>query len=310
MKEILRFLAKIVDWIRVISSFLAFVYAISWFFLIFRFPFVNAISVFFEPIARIVRGFISHQITFEGQQYDSTYIITSLIFVAIFYGATKFREFLLEKVEDAIFNENIRRARMDTRTNARISKEFKEYITKVNYFIICLNLNLKYAISETLVSKKYNLQELKNENYKEIVETMSQTSSASVEIKDDKVIIISPNYANFEKIFNAFLDITGIISFENQKKDIATDIYFVLDGSEQPAFTKEKQNLLKKVLSFGYKNKAITTTVFAKRYEQEKNNAFVANTMGKIRFFEDRFEGQLDQGYSDFELFTLKRKRG
>lgn len=309
MKEILKILVKVVDLVRVLSSFLSFVFAISWFFQILSLPFVNAISYFFEPIAKIVRGIIFHQITFDGKQFDSTYVITAVIFGLIFYAATRLQRYLLIKIEDEIFKENMRRARQEVKTNTKISKEFKKQMSKINYFIICVNLSLKYTISETLVENRTDLNEVRDANYKDIMDTMNVAPATTVEIKGDKVAIMCPHFYNFESIFDKFLDATDKVSAANKKKDIATDIYFVVDAAETNHFTTEKQTFLSKVLSFGYKNKAVTTTAFAKRYEQEKNNAFVLNTMGKIRFFEDKIEGQLEQRFTDFELFTLKRKR-
>ncbi len=309
MKSVLQILVKIIDWTRAICSFLAFAYGFIWLLSIFgvRFAGLNAL---FDPCANLVKRVIDHKIVFEDQTYESAYIITALIFVGIFFVVTKLHKQMLEGIDSAIFAENLRRARSDLHTNDKIKKDVKSHILKIGHYIICLNLNLKYIITESLLTKKFDLVKLRQENYEKIAEEMKQISNLDVDIRDDKIFIIGHNYANFEQVFNAFLDITSAVSQQNRGKEIVTEIYFVIDGSESDHIGLEKREFLKKILSFGYKNKAVTTVAFAKRYEQEKNNAFILNTMGAIRFFEDKINGQTDQGYSDFELFTLKRKRG
>ena len=307
MKEVLQFLDKIVDWFRAVFAFFAFAYGLLWFFYLFNAPFYPSLSIFFEPAAASVRTIFSHKFVFEGQSYDAAYMATAAIFIGLFWGATKAHKYLQLKIEDQIFAENLRRARSDVRTNVKISKEFREHISKVNHYIICLNLNLKYSVEESLLGgEKIDLTTLKEKNYKDILENMSDIQNVKAEINEDKVLIVGSNYTGFERVFNLFLDITSVISQENHDKDVITEIFFVIDGTEQAEITKDKMSFLKKVLSFGYKNKAVASISFAKRYEQEKNISFTLNTMGKIRFF----EGGLEHGnYNDFELFTMKRKR-
>ncbi len=306
MKEVLQFLSKIVDWLRAVCAFFACVYGVLWFFYFFKSPFYTAISVFFNPVADYVRTIINHQFTFDGQKYDATYMVTAVIFIGLFWCATKVYKYLQLKIEDAVFAENLRRARSDIRTNVKISKEFREHISKINHYVICLNLNLKYGVEENLLGgERADLTTLKNKNYQDILENMGDIQNTKVQIHEDKILIIGTNYTGFERVFNLFLDITSVISQENHEKDILTEIFFVIDGIEEGNIDKEKMAFLKKVLSFGYKNKAVASIAFAKRYEQEKNTSFVLSTMGKIRFF----EGGLEHSYNDFELFTIKRKR-
>lgn len=306
MKEILQLLAKIVDLLRATCAFFAFAYGLLWFLYFFNVAFYPQLSLLFEPFASYIRSIYHHQFLFDGEKYDGTYMVTAAVFVILYWGTTKVHRYLQLKIEDAVFAENLRRARNDVRTNVKISKEFREHITKITHYIICLNLNLKYGVEENLLGgEKVDLVKLKNKNYQDIYENLHDMQGVRVEIQDDKIAIIGSNYAGFERVFNMFLETTGVVSQENHEKDVLTEIFFVLDGSEENVLTKEKMAFFKKVLSFGYKNKAVASITFAKRYEQEKNTSFVLHTMGKIRFF----EGGLEHNFNDFELFTMKRKR-
>jgi|GEM_PF-5346903 len=306
MKEILQLLAKIVDWLRATCAFFASAYALLWFLYFYKAPFYSAISVFFDPVALSVKNVINYQFTFDDQKYDATYMVVASIFVGLFWCGTKIYKYIQLKIEDAVFAENLRRARSDVRTNVKISKEFREHISKINHYIICLNFNLKYGVEENLLGgEKVDLTKLKNKNYQEILENIGDMQGVNVEIHEDKIAIIGMNYTGFDRVFNLFLDMLGVISQENHEKDVLTEIFFVIDGVEEDSITKERMAFLKKVLSFGYKNKAVASITFAKRYEQEKNTGFILNTMGKIRFF----EGGLENSYNDFELFTMKRRR-
>lgn len=310
MKAFYKNIARAADITRAVSSVLAFIFAISWFFQLVNMPIMNAILYFFEPVAKLIREFIFfHTMTFGDKTFDNTYLIAALLCVGLILICTKLNTYALTQVENVIFKENIKRASADRKVNVELKKEYKKQMSTINYFVICLRLGLKYSINESLLEDKANLGQLKNANYTDIMETMSRGSATSVDVYDDKIAIVCPGYNNFEKVFGRFLEATNEISNQNKRRDVTTDIFFVVDASESARFTDEKNAFLTKILSFGYKNKAVSTTAFASRYQQEPNMAYTLNTMGKIRFFEDQNTEGPNHNYTDFELFTLRKKR-
>lgn len=310
MKEFLKILYKILDVAKVAVSAISLVYAFFWFAYIFGFKFVDYLTGILAPIADFTRTIVVHEIKFEDKAFDSTYMIVAIVFAGIFFLITKLNIFISGRIETEVFKENIRKAHRDAKTNLKVARVFKEHISKTNYFLIYLDVRLKYAINEALIDNKSDLKELKAANYAQIIKTMSVMPNIKTLVHNDRLEVVCANYSNFEKVFTQFLESLNIINAENMKKETLTEIYFVIDGCENDTIVDKKRGYLKRILSFGYKDKAITTTLFAKRYEQEPEQNYVLCTMGKIRFFEDSAnKGKPAGGFLDFELFTLKRRR-
>ena len=63
-------------------------------------------------------------------------------------------------------------------------------------------------------------------------------------------------------------------------------------------------DVLEKISTFGYVNKAVATSSFNVRYKLNGKNKYVLETMGISRFFEQNPDSV--QKSIDFELFCLK----
>ena len=309
MKQFFEILYKALDTLKVLASFLSIVYSVFYFLQLLGVQLAHIFSGFLDPIANLTHGIIKHEFIIGGKEYDSAYVIAALMFVGIFFVLSKVNVFVAECIENAAFQENIRRAKRDAKENVKIARVFKERISKVDHFVIYLSVSLKYAINEALIGNKVDLSVQKNNNYVRIIENMSSRHNIRTEIIDGCLGIICEGFENFDVVFKAFLENLNIISSENTSCDLRTEISFIIDGMEGSLFTDSKRTYLKKILSFGYKNKAITTTMFAKRYEQERIQDFTLSTMGKIRFFDEMNITGSGGEHTDFELFTLKRRR-
>lgn len=293
---------------KVLCSFVAVFYVLYWFICLVNIPFLEYIQTIFSPPVNIVKMFIRVEIPYNGTLIDMIPLLVSLIFTSFHFVFQYFSNVIEEKEEKHKLNVIAEKKLEEKLMNENLKKIFEDKTMEYTNFAILLSLDFKASIDPNISGIKDDLKELTKKSYIQIVNAMRQKYANCKAITPGKLFIVYNNFALFDDFFSDLLKEVKKISEVNIQNNIKTDFMVAIDAVKESDRMSGVLDLLEKVATFNYINKAVATLSFNIRYKLNSNESkYILESMGISRFFEKNSDNI--QTSVDFELFSLKTSK-
>lgn len=293
--------------IRVLCTLIAIFYVMYWFLHTIQFPFIQYAGIIFNPLVDILKNFISWTIDYKNFEIDMLPIIVAAGFQVAYFILQGPLD-IIEKVEKKHKLNVIAEKKLEEKLmNENLKEVFVNKTLEYNAFAILLTLNLKTEVDTNLLSPEGNidLKETAKKEYAKIVNIMREKYITCKVITPGKLFIIYDNFALFDDFLTDILSEIKKFSTQNSQNGIITEFSLVIDAFREGEKVSKILDIMEKILTFNYTNKALGTMSFNIRYRlNNQKNKYLLETIGISRFFEKPVDGV--QNYTDFELFNLK----
>lgn len=295
----------IISTARVLCTTAAVFYVIYWFLVVIHFPFIKYIGIVFNPLSDLFRMAFDWTIEYNKVGIDMMPIVSAAFLQLMHVVLTPFLG-MIERMDKQHRLSVIAEKKLEEKLmNENLKEIFTNKTLEYNQFAILLTLNLTTGVDINLYSKTPELEKLKADEYVKIVNTMRQKFATCKAITPNKLFIIYDNFALFDDFLSAIVSEVKTFSNLNAENGIQTEFLLGIDALKEGTKVVDTLDMLEKIMTFGYSNKAIATTPFNIRYKL--NNAeckYILTSIGISRFFEKLPDGT--QKGTDFELFSLK----
>jgi len=254
---------------------------------------------------------IPHTMEFSGRQIDMSYCYVVVFLFIVFFVIQNVTEIIENQISNCIIGEYRQKEYEEKVINNEIEEELKINNLKNNTFIGLLDLRLEHALEENIGERKFDLNALKQENNKKIIEGLKIPYNAKGRIRTDKIIFSVDGFDFFDDFLLNLIDSIKKVYRENKGKNVQTSFTLSFDAVQTKDYEIIAVPILEKIGGFKYTNKIIITTQFLSRYQYLDIQRFEARTMGISRFFEKKSvnaKGEIQFETEDFDLYSLKLK--
>lgn len=289
----------------------AVLYVLYWFLCLLNFTFIKYIAIIFDPAVSLLKNFVRLDIPYGGDVIDMVPLVVAAIFQALYFVFNYLVSVVENMEEQHKLNVIAERKLEEKLVNENLKEIFKNKTMEYSKFAILLNLDLKPAIDPNMTENNRSLRELAAKEYAQIVTKMRQKYAACKAIAPGKLFIVYNNFALFDDFFTDILKEVKELSAQNAQKQITTNFIFVIDALKESDKVSSTLDLMEKISTFNYINKAVATSGFNVRYKLNSRNKYTLETMGISRFFEKTPVAtggtpEISPPSVDFELFCLK----
>lgn len=289
----------------------AVLYVLYWFLCLLNFTFIRYIALVFNPAVSLLKNFVRLDIPYGGEVIDMVPLVVAGIFQALYF-VFNYLVSVVENMEEQHKLNVIAERRLEEKlVNENLKEIFNNKTMEYSKFAILLNLDLKPAVDPNMFNNGENLKELAAKEYAQIVAKMRKKYAACKAIAPGKLFIVYNNFALFDDFFTDVLKEVKEISTINAQQQITTNFIFVIAALKESDKVSRTLDLMEKISTFNYVNKAVATSGFNIRYKLNSQNKYTLETMGISRFFEkapantERIP-EASPPSIDFELFCLK----
>lgn len=321
MRKSSRVIIDAYGFIKVLMAFFTFVYMMLYVCHVLELHYLDFIAPLFKPFAEFTTLFFKHSVTYAGKPYDSMYLVSSIFFFLVSYLMNTNTYRIVDFLDGCEHNSVRQRIQRDIRENAALENNFKDILSEITKCVLVVNFKL--SVAPTISGgNKIDIEAIKKNNNNFVVKSFGENPLAKLELKDGKLCFICKDIKNFDALFMNVSKLLVSVVQSNTASSVTTIPCFAVDALEGDALTPEQTKLIDKILACTYKNKVVTTQLFAHRYNMLEEARFKVVTMGNVRFFDetynqsasdvDFFEDADDdyaQSYVDVELYTLARKK-
>lgn len=321
MRKSSRVVIDAYGFIKVVMAFLAFIYMMLYVCHVLELNFLDFIVPLFKPFAEFTTLFFKHSVMYAGKPYDSMYLVSSIFFFLVAYLMNTNTYRIVDYLDSLEYNTTRQRIKSDIRANAALENNFKDILEEINKCVLVINFKLSVAPSIS-GGNKIDVEAIKKNNNNFILKSFGENPLAKLELKDGKLYFICHDIKNFDTLFMNISKLLVSVVQSNSASSVNTIPCFAVDAFEEDNLSSEQIKLIDRILACTYKNKVVTTQLFAHRYNLLEDTKFKVVTMGNVRFFDqaytqsasdvDFFEDVDDdymQSYVDVELYTLARKK-
>lgn len=321
MRKSSRVIIDAYGFIKVLMAFFTFVYMMLYVCHVLELDYLNFIAPLFKPFAEFTTLFFRHSLVYAGKPYDSMYLVSSIFFFLVSYLMNTNTYRIVDFLDSVEHNSERDRIRRDIRENAVLEKNFKNTMNEITKCVLVINFKLTVAPSIS-GGNKIDTDAIKNNNNNFVLKSFGANPLAKLELKDGKLYFLCNDIKNFDTLFMSITKLIISVVQSNTASSVTTIPCFAVDALEGDNLTEDQLKLIDKILACTYKNKVVTTQIFAYRYNLLDETRFKVVTMGNVRFFNetyaqaasdvDFFEDADDdyaQSYDDVELYTLVRKK-
>lgn len=293
---------------KVACTFVAILYVLYWFICLSNIPFLEYIQLVFAPPVNLLKMFIKIEIPYADTIIDMIPLLVSLIFAMLYFVFQYFSNVVEEKERQYKLNVIAERKLEEKLMNESLKKVFENKTLEYTNFAILLTLDFAATIDPNISNIKTNLKAVAAENYTKIVNSMRKKYANCKAITPGKLFIVYNNFALFDDFFTDLLKEVKEISEANIEKNLKTNFMIAIDALKETDKMSSVFDLLEKICTFNYANKAVSTAAFNIRYKINSNaGKYLLESLGISRFFEKTPDNT--QTSVDFELFSLKTKR-
>ncbi len=297
-----------VNIMKVVCTFVAILYVLYWFICLSNIPFLEYIQLVFAPPVNLLKMFIKIEIPYADTIIDMIPLLVSLIFAMLYFVFQYFSNVVEEKERQYKLNVIAERKLEEKLMNESLKKVFENKTLEYTNFAILLTLDFAATIDPNISNIKTNLKAVAAENYTKIVNSMRKKYANCKAITPGKLFIVYNNFALFDDFFTDLLKEVKEISEANIEKNLKTNFMIAIDALKETDKMSSVFDLLEKICTFNYANKAVSTAAFNIRYKINSNaGKYLLESLGISRFFEKTPDNT--QTSVDFELFSLKTKR-
>lgn len=297
-----------VNIMKVVCTFIAILYVLYWFICLSNIPFLEYIQLVFSPPVNLIKMFIKIEIPYADTIIDMIPLLVSLIFAMLYFLFQHFSNLVEEKERQYKLNVIAERKLEEKLVNENLKKIFENKTMEYTNFAILLILDITTTIDPNVSNIKSNIKELAAKNYTKIVNSMRKKYANCKAITPGKLFIVYNNFALFDDFFTDLLKEVKEISETNIEQNLKTNFIIAIDALKETDKMSNALDLLEKICTFNYSNRAIATPAFNVRYKINSNNSkYSLESLGISRFFEKTPDNV--QTSVDFELFSLKNKR-
>ncbi len=321
MRKSSRVIIDAYGFIKVVMAFLTFVYMMLYVCHVLELHFLDFIAPLFKPFAQFTTLFFKHSLVYAGKPYDSMYLVSSIFFFLIAYLMNTNTYRIVDILDSVEHNSTRERIRRDMRENAAIENNFKGILSEINKCVLVIDFKLSVAPSIS-GGNKIDLGAIKKNNNNFVLKSFGDNPLAKLELKDGKLYFTCKDIKNFDILFMNISKLIISVVQSNTASSVSTIPSFAVDALDGDNLLPDQIKLLDKILACAYKNKVVTTQLFAHRYNLLEEKRFKVVTMGNVRFFNETYtqsasevdffeeaDDDYTQSYVDVELYTLARKK-
>lgn len=321
MKKSSRVIIDAYGFIKVLMAFFTFVYMMLYACHVLELHYLDFIAPLFKPFAEFTTLFFKHSVVYAGKPYDSMYLVSSIFFFLVSYLMNTNTYRIVDFLDSCEHNSMRQRIQRDIRENAALENNFKDILSEITKCVLVIDFKLSVAPSIS-GGDKIDIAAIKRNNNNFILKSFGENPFADLKFKNEKLYFVCKDIKNFDVLFLNITKLIVSVVQSNTASSVTTIPCFAVDALEGDDLSQEQNKLIDKILACAYKNKVVTTQLFAHRYNMLEDKKFKVVTMGNVRFFDetynqaasdvDFFEDADDdyaQSYVDVELYTLARKK-
>ncbi len=293
------------------SIYFAVFYGFIWVYRAFNMPYEFFINSPIEWLPAIVRSIMHNYSTvFQGQTVDMSYIVLTVILA---FGYVFFAQIAV-LYDKLVYESELAEIKMkkedENSVNRELQKNLKYEIMQFSCFIMFLELHFDYTIDPNLLKDKIDIEKIKEESCKKVLNSIPKEYKTVKKIKGNKVVFIVENFEVFDDFLLELLKVIKKLYLENRGHDFETTFTLACDAVKSLENYQKELNILEKIATFNYKGKIVITTSFSNRYNYKQTQKFYLRSMGLSRFFEKKPNGKGGFEFisEDFDLYSLKLK--
>lgn len=290
--------------VRVLSVSAATLYIAYWFLKVIHFPFVEYLGIIFEPLCNLIRLFDKCTIEYNKVGIDMAPVLSAALLQSVYFILTPFLG-AVERADTSHKLNTIAEKRLEERlVNENLKEIFTAKTLEYTKFAILLSLDIKNE-THPAVSSDIDKQKIAMNEYTNIVNIMRRKFTACKAVTPGKLFIIYDNFALFDDFFTSIVLEIKRFCGENTQNGLRTEFLICIDALKEDTKIVDVLDMLEKIMSFKYSNRAVATMSFNVRYKlNSEKQKYALETMGISRFFETLPDKtQIGQ---DIELFSLR----
>ena len=203
-----------------------------------------------------------------------------------------FVQYLISKVEECLINQhNYKEEKKRQKEYLEELKSFEARYDSIKTYTICLSLDYE---SEKEITKK-NREVLNDVIFSKISNSLASIDmTLKVALDNDALIVVSNSFENYDMTYDAILEDLSSVKEVIEKKysyklvpSITTDAF---SDTEKGTSKFNSSNIRKQhfeIQSFNFKNRALTTATFAKKYKHLQHKKYAGIPIGEYVYFKD-----------------------
>lgn len=273
LKEKTKLVKRISTFLILVFIFLGILYFLFWVVIMTDKTFASGGEKLFGPIAHFFYPDETELIIYRKTSFALFLLIFPCFFVH--YLMDKFEEKAIEKY--ALMVEKKRLAEL------KKEKEIKlRSYDDINEFSICFSIEFSNEL------RKEKAQELSNYIYTKIKEAFSNKITGVYPSLDKYLIIRSNHFEKFDYVFEALMKVLSKIDALIEKKyDIDYTPSITIDGFTSGKDNKIIQQQHFEIGTFNFKNRAISTMLFSKKYTFLQYSKYKGIPIGEYAYFDN-----------------------
>ncbi len=279
VKDKTKIVKKIVGYSIIACIAFGIVYLVFWVAVMTDNAFINNGGKLFYPIAHI---FYPNDMSFKV--FQKTGIMFFKLIIPLFLV-----HYLMDKIEDKAveqYGKIIEKRRREELRKQKEEEEAQQNPQDISEYSICFSIDYEGNISGEVEEKLDNIIFTKT---KEIF--ANELSDVHMFIRKKTLIIRSSDFTKFDFLFNSLLKILSKIknTFDS-KYDFEFTPSITIDAM-QPSKrneTIEKEHF--EIQTFNFKNRALSTIIFAKKYKFMQNEKYIGIPIGEYAYFDKKSE--------------------
>jgi len=230
---------------------------------------------FFEPLAKLLN---------LGATDVGIYKNTS-IFALFAIIPTMFVQILLSKTQESLLKEYYSKQEIKRLKEQKQAQEnYIHRFDSIETFSICLSID--YEAKQEISAQ--NKTTLNNVIYQKLANTLIALEPSAKISKNDVMIFTSNNFSKYDIIYDSIL--AQLAQIKNAISEKFS--YKLIPSITTDAFSKnfnlaniKKQHF--EIQTFNFKNRALTTATFAKKYKHLKHDKYAGIPIGEYVYFDN-----------------------
>lgn len=283
---------------KAICPFVGFLYLFAWLAMVFEDPVFYILDAILGWLPSHIDALFLHQSDIFGMNVPMGYIYSAIIIIVSLYFTMKIQTYASDSL---MLQENEAKTIQIQKLNKIAKKEYKikDETYKLTHFFGLLDIKLEYF--EGCNKTNENLNPLKDEYLKMLLNKLS-TKYTNMEFDlSDELYIISKDFLNFDPLLSDILKLFKIFVQIDKEKEIKTNLILSFSCGNENNNTDFIKKILKKINQLNYKNKIIVIDKFIEKYRAIKAQKYDFISLGLSKI-------EMENNDVDVDLYYLQKK--
>jgi len=281
------------------SPAVAALYLLLWLVQVFNVSLFKKLNILFGLIPGFIDKIIPITADLNGMDVTMGYVYFATVMILSTIAAIKLENHIIDNYnekEQKISEGNLRRRKL----NQKQKMGEKKYATEPSSYFFGL-LELKFEFLNDINQPYEQLEKLKKEYTKLLVNKLKEKYSDVQFVISSKVFIVSKEFSLFDPILCDIIRFFGVFQEVNNEKYISSTLLLSFDSGDAASNPKYIYRFLSKINDLDHKNKVIVLEKFSKKYKYVLTKQFISVPLGLQKI-------EIDNSEFDIDLYYLENQ--